>query len=80
MLPAGFLQPWDALEMNNQDMGEVYNSGMRLLLLITDWPSRYAFAYPLETKEAQGVAEKLLEFIFLFGVPRSLRRDPGTVF
>ena len=42
-----------------------------------DRASKFLFAYPLPNKIAENVAKKLLES---FGIPLSLRSDPGTEF
>ena len=52
----------------------------RLLLVIVDRASKFLFAYPLPDKSAEGVAKKPLELLLTFGVPSSLRSDPGTEF
>ena len=80
MLPARFLEPWGVLEMEIHDIGARSEAGNRFLLVIVDRASKFLFAYPLPDKSAEGVAKKLLELLLTFGVPSSLRSDPGTEF
>ena len=80
MLPARFLKPWEVLEMDIHDMGARSEAGNRLLLVVVDRASKFLFAYPLPNKKAEGVARKLLELLLTFGIPLSLRSDPGTEF
>ena len=40
----------------------------------------YLFAYPPQNTTADDVAKKLLELLLMFGIPLSLRCDPGTEF
>ena len=74
------LQPWEVLEMDIHDMGARLKAGNRHLLVIVDRASKFFFAYPLPNKSAEGFAEKLLELLLTFGIPLSLRSDPGTEF
>ena len=71
---------WQVLEMDTQDMGEKSSTGNRYLLLVVDRASKFAFAYRLKTKDAESVAKKLLDLLLMFGIPRCIRRDPGTEF
>ena len=80
MLPARFLRPWDVLEADVLDIHEKSKSDNRYLLLAIDGTSKFAFAFPLKTKEAEGIALKLLELVTLFGIPRSIRSDQGSEF
>ena len=50
------------------------------LLVIMDRASKFLFAYSLPNKTAESVAKKLLELLLIFGIPLSLRSDPGTEF
>ena len=61
-------------------MGARSEAGNRLLLVVVDRASKFLFAYPLPNKRAEGVARKLLELLLTFGIPLSLRSDPGTEF
>ena len=80
MLPARFLKPWEVLEMDIHDMGTRSEAGNRHLLVIVDRASKVLFAYPLPNKTAESVAKKILELLLTFGIPLSLRSDPGTEF
>ena len=42
--------------------------------------SKFLFAYPLPNKTVENVAKKLLELLLTFGIPLSLRGNPGTDF
>ena len=41
---------------------------------------KFLFAYPLPNKIAENAAKKRLELLLTFGIPLSLRSDPGTEF
>ena len=41
---------------------------------------KFALWYPLRTKGAGSVANKLLDLLMIFGIPRSILIDPGTEF
>ena len=45
-----------------------------------DRASKIMLAYPLPNKAADDVPKKLLELLSTFGIPLSLRSDPGTEF
>ena len=80
MLPARFLKPWEVLEMDIHDMGTRSEAGNRHLLVVVNRASKFLFAYPLLNKAAENVAKKLLKLLLTFGIPLSLRSDPGTEF
>ena len=61
-------------------MGENSSTSNRYLLLVVNRAIKFAFAHPLRTKDAESVAKKLLDLLLLFGIPRSIRSDPGTEF
>ena len=58
---------------------ETYD-GYKGLMTITDYLSKYAFAYPIKSKTASEVAEKLLDYISLFGPPKVILTDQGNEF
>ena len=80
LMPARLLWPWEALEMDLQDMKQVSSAGNTYMLVVVDRASRSVFAYPLESKDSVGVARKLLELFLTFGVPLSIRGDAGGEF
>ena len=59
-------------------MGARSEAGNKHLLVIVDRASKFMFAYPLPNKTAENVAKKLLELLLTYGIPLSLRSDPGT--
>lgn len=61
-------------------MGIKSEAGNRHLLLAVDRASKFLFGFTLPMKAALGVARRLLEVVLTFGVPLSLRSDPGTEF
>ena len=61
-------------------MGARSGAGDKHLLVIVDRASKFLFAHPLPNKTAANVAKKLLELLLTFGIPLSLRSDPGTEF
>ena len=80
MLPARFFQPWEVLEMDIHDMGARSEAGNKHVLVIVNRASRFLFTYPLPNKTVENVAKKLREVLSTFGIPLSLRSDPGTDF
>ncbi|CAB1113987.1 unnamed protein product [Ectocarpus sp. CCAP 1310/34] len=77
MLPARFLLPWQVLELDILDTKTVTALGNRYLLVVVDRATKFLFGFPLPTKETVGVSRKLLELILIFGLPLSIRCDPG---
>ena len=61
-------------------MGARSETGNKHLLVVVDEASKFLFAYPLPNKTAENVAKKRLELLLTFGIPLSLRSDPGTEF
>ena len=61
-------------------MKVVSSTGNRYLLVVVDRATKFLPAFPLPTKESVGVSKKLLELILIFGLPLSIRCDPGTEF
>lgn len=80
MLPARFLQPWEVLEMDIPDMKVTSDGGNRYLLVVVDRGTKFLAAFPLPSKAAEGVSRKLLELLLIFGLPLSIRCDPGGEF
>ena len=78
MLPARFLKPWEILDMDIHDMGARSEAGNKHILVIVDRASKFMFAYPLPNKTPENMTKKLLELLLTFGIPLSLRSDPGT--
>ena len=66
--------------MDIHDTGARSEAGNKHLLVIVDRASKFLFAYPLPNRTAENVAKKLLGFMLTFGIPLSLRSDPGTDF
>jgi hypothetical protein len=50
------------------------------ILYIKDRFSKFVWAYPLESKEVECVAEKLLSQFYIFGPPCILQSDKGKAF
>ena len=55
---------------------EKYNG----ILVITEYLSKYPYAVPIKSKNAQEIAEKLFEYISIFGPPKVLLSDQGKEF
>ena len=53
---------------------------VKWILHVKDHFSRFSWAYPLESNEAELVAEKLLNQFHSFGSPRILQSDYGKEF
>ena len=66
--------------MDIHDVGASSEAGNKHLFVIVDRASKFLFAYPLPNNTAENVAKKLLELLLTFGIPLSLRSDPGTKF
>ena len=79
-LPARFLKRWEVLETDIHDMGAMSEAGTKHRLAIVDRASKFLFAYPQLNKTAENVAKKLLKLLLTFGIPLSLRSDPGMEF
>ena len=80
MLPARVLKPWEVLERDIHDVGARSEAGNKHLLVLVDRASKFLFAYPLPNKTAGNAAKKLLELLLNYGIPLSLRSDPGMEF
>ena len=53
-------------------------SGMRYVLVVVDYFTKWAEVYRMKNQEAETVAEKLVDgFITIFGVPRQIHTDQG---
>ena len=61
-------------------MGARPKAGNKYLLVVVNRTSKFLFAYPLPNKTADNIVKKLLELLLTFGIPLSLRSDPGTMF
>ena len=66
--------------MDIHDMGARSEAGNKHLFVIVDKASKFLITYPLPNKTAENVAKKLLELLLIYGIPLSLRSDPGTEF
>ena len=64
--------------MGIHEMGVRLEAGNESLLVVLDRASKCLFAYPLPNKTAKNVAKTLLKLLLTFGIPLSLRSDPGT--
>eukprot|EP00752_Nemacystus_decipiens_P016023 g14325.t1 len=72
---------WDVLEIDIVDMKVETPTGNRYILVVVDRATKFLFGFPLPTKETVGVSRKLLELLellLIFGLPLSIRCDPGT--
>ena len=74
------LKPWDELQMDILKIDTPSLSGNKYVLLVVDRASKFPFGFPLETKQAVGVARVLTELCLTFGVPRVIRCDAGEEF
>lgn len=80
MMPARLFQPWEVLGVDIQDLTFTSDNGNRYLLVVIDRASMFLTAFPLPSKKAIGESRKLLELLPVFGLPRSIRCDPGNAF
>ena len=61
-------------------MRSIRDGEFQWILHIKDHFSKFSSAYPLCSKEAQAVADKLLQQFYSFGVPKILQSDNGKEF
>ena len=80
MLPERAIEPWEVMEIDLMSVGTESLSGNRYLLLVVDKASKFPFAFPLPSKQAEEVARHLLQLCLTFGVPRVVRSDGGGEF
>ncbi|CAF3516230.1 unnamed protein product [Rotaria sp. Silwood1] len=62
------------------DMRSIGDGEYKWILHTKDHFTKFSWCYPLKTKEAEPVAEKLLQQFYLFGAPRILQSDNGKEF
>lgn len=80
MIPAQLLQPWEPLDVDIQDMKVSSDKGNQYLLVVVGRASKFLMEFPVRAKEAVGVGSKLLKILLIFGLPLSIRCDPGSGF
>ena len=80
MMPARLVQPWEALEMDRQDMKVTSAKGKQRLLVVVDRATKFLASFPLPGEETLGVSGKLLELLLTFGFPLSIRCHPAGGF
>ena len=80
ILPSRFLRLGEVVSVDSQDMGVKSDADNKLLLVAVDKAGKSLFAFPLHTKEAIGVAGKLLEVMLTSGLPLYVRSHPGPEF
>jgi Integrase core domain len=68
------------VQMDLIDMRSIRDGEFQWILHTKDHFSKFSWAYPLCSKEAQPVAEKLLQQFYSFGVPKILQSDNGKEF
>ena len=54
--------------------------GYKGLLVITEYLTKYPYVKPIKSKTAKEIAENLLEYISIFGAPKTILSDQGTEF
>ena len=80
MMPGRPLEPWDELQMDILKIDTPSQTGNNYILLVVDRASKFPFGFPLETKQAVGVARVLVELCLTYGVPKTVRCDGGSEF
>ncbi|CAF3273316.1 unnamed protein product [Rotaria socialis] len=68
------------IQMDLIDMRSRPDGKFKWILHVKDHFTKFSWAYPLETKEAEPVAEKLLQQFYAFGAPHILQSDNGKEF
>ena len=76
-LPGRPLEPWDELQMDILRIDTASLSCNDYRLLVADRASNFPFGFPLDTKQALGVARVLTELCLTVGIPRVIRCDRG---
>ena len=56
------------------------DEGYNGILVITEYLTKFIMVYPIKSKQAIEIAEKLLDYIGLFGPPQIILSDQGTEF
>ena len=54
--------------------------GYKGILVITEYLTKYPYAVPIKSKTAHEIATHLLQYISLFGPPKTILSDQGTEF
>ena len=80
LLPGRPLEPWDELQMDILMVDTPSLSCNNYVLLVVDRASKFPLGFPLETKQAVGVARVLTELCLTFGVARVIRCDGDKEF
>ena len=63
------------LQMDLIDMRSIPDGEYKWILHAKDHFTKFCWAYPLKSNEAESVAEKLLQQFYSFGTPRFLQSD-----
>ena len=80
MLPTRFLQPREILEMDIHDMGARLEAENKHLLVVGKESQQIPVRLSTTQQDAENVAKNFVELLLTFGIPLSLRSDPGTEF
>lgn len=80
MLAGRAIQLRDVLEMYLGLGGRSLVGNKYLLVLVVDKASKFPFAFPLRSKQADGVARHILRLRLTFGVPRAIGANGGLKF
>ncbi|CAM4830056.1 unnamed protein product [Rotaria magnacalcarata] len=68
------------LQIELIDMRNIQDGEYKWILHTMDHFTKFSWAYPLKSKEAKSVADKLLQQFYSFGTPRILQSDNGKEF
>ena len=74
------LEPWAELQMDILRIDTASKSGNNYVLLVVDRATKFPFAFPLPSKQAEGVARVMTELCLMFGVPDVVSCDGGGEF
>ena len=80
MVSPRYLKQWELFKVNLLRIPNTSETGNKYLLLMVDQASRCLFAYPLPSKEAQGIERLLLDLCLAFGVPSFIFAAEGGEF
>ena len=71
------LEPWEEMQIAILKIDTPSLSGYKYLLPVEDQASKFPIGFPLEAKQAQGLALVVTELCLTIGVPRVIRCDGG---
>ncbi|CAN0017022.1 unnamed protein product, partial [Pylaiella littoralis] len=78
MTPSRCVEPWSELIIDLLAIDVESQSQNKYVLLVVDNATKFPFGFSSPSKQAIGVARKLVELCLTFGVPHTIRCDGGS--